>query len=1614
MSHILKKIAIAGAGGGSRKPKPPVYKPPVLGELQYGASHSYAETLDLVSDGPIEGLVDPDGRPLDGVNILQGIYLDGTPVAVTNRQVTTSNIPTELEEGAAEANNMQLDSTAGTSIRHCQRFFEELALADQRSADAKVSSLIINGVDQAAGFMGETIMWPSVSMFVRRNRADSTGSKWRREIPWFIRAWIQNRADTPLTFHWWKDESLRTGFSETWQGYYNSELFDENIESLYWTDEDTLEASKFLMNFSAVTFKGRGTHRNVRGFSMLEQIFPKGGTKTRDFISTELNLIADLVAENDGPTGNPLQKRLAERALQALDWNGGGVEALVDFLHPDPAATEGVRWTTHEGMSGRTSNVRLMEDWEMQAEGIDLKGEAHAIVVVKVNETGSSTLVNTIAAGGDAVGNIILRNMNTMAYGTEYGWSLHARLEAAGVEIFDVSCPTIDPAGILTGDMHGCVIYKIPLEIEDITTTQQFGPPSARVPKWLNQTFAIPRGVIVLLKDIESFKYAKTFNTSTFLNQQTRSGLKFNYTNVLAEVRKGGEFQPPFNYFRTVFIDHPYGRELFGPFNFDRSAEGSPNLAGLQKNAPQRIAPNTKMLTRSEVLGLGATNFNLKIDEATELPIEEGSDDFRATESEAGGANFSDWAGKSFGDWNESAVPVVHTVYNPNVTRAFITLNINQLTDTLVKNVGSIDALQGQQENSQDVGTKFPAVLNIRVETGSMGLDEQGNEGLQKPYMTYNYRIVALIDGTTLIDIGNPDYKRDSEREFVVSLDEQDSELNAGFALPPVVTNKQVLMDALGERGIEAGAIDQDSTVKRYIRVTKLSFETNSVLISKLIQLNKVTEIIDVPLPYPFSAIIGTKLDSRSFSSIPRRTYDCKLKQVKVPSNYYPVRDDGADKRYYNNSTEFNRTTKKDKLVYRGDWDGRFKARLEWTDNPAWILYDLLTNYRYGMGAHLDVSDINKWQLYKIGRFCDAVDDDGYFEGVTDGRGGTEPRFSSNIVFDKGQKIFDAITTIAALFRGRVFFGNSEINFVDDRPRTPVNLFTNDSVKDGLFFYSNNRRDEQFNCIEVGFRDRFDNFVPKIEVVEDEESIKEKGIFKKKIEGVGITSRAMARRVAQHQIFSKIKENQQIAFTAGLETLLCQPGDLVFIEDDLKTNLQNYGKVLAVDPSAETIRVSNTFLDADMTGVLTIMNPTGKDSSLEITTGFVDLNRRRYYEVAVTGDASDSWVRYTGVYGFSGYTPGYAEASGTEAGDYIACGCSDPRYQEYALYTGLPESGTMLYFQTEVTGWVFASGTGEENRGAFDLASGDFISESTGDQTLATMGTGKITVLDMNASDGSKRSADPADLVAFSGFDPESLYAQDIIGKGVLLSELDGINPTQLQVLKITGNIFSTQEELTGAGFNNYGSVLSGFDKPEALPFVKLGSNAKVEIKNASPFIYKINSMKEENPNEYLVTASKYETGKFKLIEEDISIEYGADTFSYQQCQTINNIQYCTLDAPRLDSVTTGEPNLVDETFTISGMWNQVSDSTGYNMTLTYPNGAVQSQSVGPATVTGGQFSDLRQVGVFNFCVNALGNKGGAGGNAFFDSQRDCSGIFVVYDEMLIWSKSFINQITIG
>ncbi len=1548
MKHLLKKLSIAGGGGSKKKPKPPIYKPPSMGEMQYGSSYSFAETLDLISDGPIEGIVNANGKIVDGLEMLQGIYLDDTAVAVTTDSDIIREQLTDLETQTIETLNMELNSTEG--VTSCSRFFKELLEAPFRSSDGRVTALPSGGVagevdgDEASSATSVTMIYLTHEVYQYNSYV--TLSSFTYNI--FIRGFIKYRGDGgPQTFKWYLNGLEQLGYSDSNVASRNLQRSPGTLNSLLWSDS-TLDSSKFFFSFQPdQAFSLYQSFKTITG-----KLFSENETKLSEAVYDELNTIYNLFVNNNGIAGNKLQRQLALKALNKLNFTEDG--SIKDLL------------------------VNHLDEVEYGG-----------VIIIKVEDL-NVNLDKSIVDGQQ------LFNMSTFPVGSKNKFNLIAVMESAGIRVTDVTCPEISSDGTLNRNMHGFLMFEFPIENDLLRRSKSGRPLSDNISPFnigVNfseacHTLRIPSEVIAALSDLNSLSYAKTLDieniniieTDATVNNFNTTNLKYNYSNVLAEFKKGEELQDPFKYFRRIFIDHVYDREIFGPFGTARAADDPDNL-GKQINTPQRISLNSSMLTRSSVLSTTANNYNTALGDEL-LPVNEGSDDVRTAR---GIRNYSSWGENSFADFDEKDIPVVHTIYNPNVEEVFVTLDIRNLKDTLIKGINGVRQGRDISNKNLEIGTTFPSILNIKVETGT--IRENGGLSVHKEYL---YRVVALIESPTLIDIGNPDHKAASGREFIIQIGDLDNAggyLGRPFELPKAQGKNHEVLSADGEVGIEAGALEQNTNEKRYIKISKLSYESNSCLLGKEVSVKKVTEIINVDLPYPYSAIVGTKLDSRAFGSIPKRSYDCKLKKVKVPSNYFPTKR-GKDQRYYNNQELFDNANKRDKLIYKGDWDGSFRDELVWTDNPAWILYDLLTNYRYGMGSHIDSDTINKWQLYKIGRFCDAVDDQGYFEGVTDGRGGKEPRYSCNIVFDKGQKIFDAINTIAGLFRGRTFFSNSEINFVDDRPRGAVNLFTNESVKDGLFFYSNNRRDEQFNCIEVGYRDRFDNFSPKIEVVEDEEDIKERGIFKKKIEGIGITSRAMARRTAQHQIFSKIKENQQVAFTAGLESLLCKPGDLVIIEDELKTNIANFGKVLAVDLQAETIRLTNQFNSSSMGGVLSVYNPTGSDSYEELEQ-IANSRRQRFDSFTVTGKVTDSWSKYTGEYSFSGYTQGYSGA--TETGD--------PRFQQYAAYTGLPESGTMLYFETDVTGWIFASGTGEGNARAIDLKSGDLISEWTGAQTLSDFNTGKISILDMD--DTSKRGASPAPTL-FGG-----ITNFEVSTRGITEPELSVANPDQISILSVTGSVIN----------QDYGSIVSGFSDPSILPFVKLGSPAKFEIKQASPFFYKVISMKEEANNEYLVTATKYDTGKFNLIDKNISIEEKANTFSYQVAQTINGVTYETLDAPTLDNVTTGLPNASDGTFTITGMWGAVSHVTGYNVVLDLPNGQSASQFIASDNInptTGGEFTGLGQVGVYNFKVNALGNRASRDGvDAYFDSDYSSSGIFVLYEESLTFSKSFLDRITI-
>ena len=397
--------------------------------------------------------------------------------------------------------------------------------------------------------------------------------------------------------------------------------------------------------------------------------------------------------------------------------------------------------------------------------------------------------------------------------------------------------------------------------------------------------------------------------------------------------------------------------------------------------------------------------------------------------------------------------------------------------------------------------------------------------------------------------------------------------------------------------------------------------------------------------------------------------------------------------------------------------------------------------------------------------------------------------------------------------------------------------------------------------------------------------------------------------------------------------------------------------------------------------------------------GYASVNRQRFDQVRITGEDPAIWVKYTGDYTFSGYRAGYPDATGNQIGATE----SETRYQQYAVYTGLPETGgnrpgsfRTIYFQPSYTGWLFTSGS---------ITTGipDVISRNTGMQTLAS-------ISEVAAFDGSKTDCRGTTGYDFHGFDPGGFLGSPT--RGVFEPELKSIRPDQLTVLNVTGSIFKTPSELETAGYNNYGTVLSGFDRPDVLPFIKLGSSAKFERVDASPFIYKVNSLKEENVNEYLVTATKYETGKFKLIEDDISIEEKANTFSYKSSQKVGDVTYQTLDAPNLLSVITGVPSADATAFTVSGNWGRVENCTGYNVKLTLPNGSTISDSV---NTTGFEFNDQNTVGMFSYCVSALGDNGrdATSTNVYFDSIYNCSGIFVVYDDLLDNEVSFVNRIKI-
>ncbi|MDN3211460.1 phage tail protein [Haemophilus sp. SZY H51] len=298
------------------------------------------------------------------------------------------------------------------------------------------------------------------------------------------------------------------------------------------------------------------------------------------------------------------------------------------------------------------------------------------------------------------------------------------------------------------------------------------------------------------------------------------------------------------------------------------------------------------------------------------------------------------------------------------------------------------------------------------------------------------------------------------------------------------------------------------------------------------------TEIIDTEFTYPNTALMGVKFDSEYFSNIPTRTYDLLGLKVKVPSNYDT------------------RTRK-----YTGMWDGTFK--IDWTDNPAWVLYDVVTNKRYGLGGRLGEFGADKWALYQVAQYCDQL--------VPDGFGGQEPRFTCNVWLTEQRSAYQVINDICSIFRAMPVWNGQQLTVVMDRPADPVWTYTNANVDESGFNYTFSAKKSRHNAIQVEYADKDNSYERAIEYVSDDESIRKNGLNVKKITAFGCTSRGQAHRTGLWLLQTEKLETKTVTFTVGAEGLMHVPGDIIKVADTYYAGTNVGGRVLAINGKKVTL-----------------------------------------------------------------------------------------------------------------------------------------------------------------------------------------------------------------------------------------------------------------------------------------------------------------------------------------------------------------------------------------------------------------------------------------------------------
>jgi len=313
--------------------------------------------------------------------------------------------------------------------------------------------------------------------------------------------------------------------------------------------------------------------------------------------------------------------------------------------------------------------------------------------------------------------------------------------------------------------------------------------------------------------------------------------------------------------------------------------------------------------------------------------------------------------------------------------------------------------------------------------------------------------------------------------------------------------------------------------------------------------LSGTTCVIKDILTHPFSSLAKVTFDTKKFQNIPVRSYHLRGLKIKVPSNYVTREQSSTGVANYKRNT----TTGLISSSYQ-DWDGAFLDDKVYSNNPAWVFFDILTNDRYGLGDFLQSTDIDKYALYRIARYCDEL--------VDDGKGGLEPRFTCNLFITKAADAYKVLKDIATVFRSMLYYIDGQVVPVIDAPSGPVYNFTAANVLNGSFSYESTGSKTRINQCIVTWIDPEANYKASPLIVEDRLNIAKTGkIISQDAVAMGATSEGQALRYGRWKLWTAANQREVVTFSTALNATFLVPGDIINIQDANRYAVRMGGRI---------------------------------------------------------------------------------------------------------------------------------------------------------------------------------------------------------------------------------------------------------------------------------------------------------------------------------------------------------------------------------------------------------------------------------------------------------------------